>query len=490
MDRPECRTSELTPVRIRGKNPSDRSHKRNLNEDASATEPSRLRGRPPKRLSTAVVPSPSHSTASSSVSGSTKRRRRGAKTPREVVLSPLESLPVELLQSIFLYSLNLALPQCSPRLGSALSSKHVKKDLVTRAFCVCRATRGSARDSISDIDEKDTELTEQYRSLQSGLLRLKWMTSGLFKECIDTFLVRIAAREFGAVLTKYGPKEPLPTMENYYELLESADDWDDTGSICDSHTLVKELRDGRLLRLYMSRSEIGFNIRTVGPLANGTPPDVDPWPSDEFSMSHYCIRSSLPSRLLHGPWSEEKCEFLELLLEGNFSVDWLYSTNGEIADKGLDDAIREGNLRALGILVVTVKSPGFEREVGERREGDGEFEYGTTVQEVDGHDYVHLWRKFFWHVGVLPRTSHLRLAVIECDCPPDIVYHLLGADTSHIDLEDRELVGWAVEKRKQGDWRGKWLLKLLRKALVWIDPRHSYTQSKVEEVEHPWNMVA
>lgn len=485
MDRLEPQISELTPVRIRGKNTRNGAHKKEkLNEESTATEPSRPRGRPLKRLSTAVVLSSSRSTASSSMSGSTKRRRRGPKPPPEVKLSSLELLPVELLQDIFLYSMNLALPLCSPKLGSALSSKHVKMELVTHAFCNCTRER-KVGGTLHDIDENDAEMVEKYKTLQSGLLRLKWMTLDFYVECMDNFLVRIAASEYGALLIKYGLGESLPTMDKYHELLIHHCPWDNTYSVlpssptmkwhrvtydCGHHTLERELRDGRLLVLYVHQPLLRLCIYIAEPLPNGTRSDIAPLPYlTEFEMFRYNPIGYIPSKLLHGPWTKEKCEYLELLTEAGFSVDLLHTSDSEIAEKGLEDAIRERNLRALAVLVATVRPPGFQDEIGARGEEDGESEYSPTVYNVKDDDYVHPRKGCLWHVAVLPQTTHLRLAVIECDCPPVIVYHLLRADPSLIDLEDSELVGWAVEKKKQGDWRGKWLLKILRKASMPVD---------------------
>ena len=325
--------------------------------------------------------------------------------------------------------------------------------------------------------EVDAETFEWYSSLQSALLRLKWMTVELFKECIETFILRTAAREFGALLIKHGVGEPMPTAAEYRKLLEdrTASPRFDIWSLAPSPGYLKmerKVRDGRLLALRVSRQLLAVQINICGDLPDGTPSITDlPREEDILFCQVPCSEGvHLQSRLLHGPWTNERCEFLELLLGMGYSIDWLNSTQGEVAEKGLEDAIREGNLRALGLLVATVRPPGFEIE-GERENskntvGEDAFEYGRTVHEVEGREYVHVWRDYVVHVGVLPRTSHLRLAVIECDCPPDTVYHLLGADTSCIDLEDRMLVGWAIEKRKQKDCRGKWLLKLLRKALV------------------------
>lgn len=480
MDRPEYQTSQLTPVRIRGKNTRDRPHKnQKVNDDSTATEPFRPRGRPLKRLSTAVVLSSSHSTASSSVSGSTKRRRRAPKPPPEVKLSLLELLPVELLENIFLYSLNLALPLCSPRLSSALSSKHVKTELVTHAFCNC--TRISEVDgTLHDIDKNDTEMVEKYKRLQSELLCLKWMTLDFYVECMDNFLIRIAASEYGSRLINYGLKESLPTMDQYHELLIHCRPGNNMCSVlpsspimephrvayeCGHHTLERELRDGKILVLYMHQPLLQLLIETVQPLSEGARSDVVPLPYDsetEFEMFRCGPIGYLPSKLLHGPWTEERCEYLELLIEAGFSVDLLHTSDIEIAEKGLEDAIKERNPRALAVLVEAVRPPGFHQVNGARIEEGGESDYDLDVYDAKDEDYVYPSGE--WHVGVLPKTTHLRLAVIECDCPPVIVYHLLRADPSYMDFEDTELVGWAVEKWNQGDWRGKWLLKVLRQA--------------------------
>ena len=392
------------------------------------------------------------------------------------MLSPLERLPVELLQSIFLYSFNFALPQCSHRLYSTLSSKHVKMELVTRAFCN-RVRLGTGPDAlIYSLSEVDRELGGQYKSLQSGLLHLKWMTRDFFKECIDKFLVRTAAREFGARLTKDGVEGPLPTMAEYRMLVEDGHlcgntcllssgvqctEWYDGLTLCKLRTLKRKLRDGRVLSLQMNRLDIGFNVETL----NSTPSDR-PSHSDRAIMScksWISLKTGLPSRLLHGPWTMEKCEFLEMLVKMDFRVDWSHSTLWEVAETGLEDAIREENMRAIRLLVSPVRLPGFERQGEEDSEGEEELEHSNTVLKTAVPSTSNPIR---WRIRVIPTTSHLRLAVIKCDCPPDIVYHLFRG-SSRINTEDSELVGWAVEKRKQGDWRGKWLLKLLRKTWMW-----------------------
>lgn len=50
------------------------------------------------------------------------------------MLTHIESLPVELIQKIFLLSLNVNLPRASPYLAAALSNEGVYKVLILLAF--------------------------------------------------------------------------------------------------------------------------------------------------------------------------------------------------------------------------------------------------------------------------------------------------------------------------------------------------------------------
>lgn len=64
-------------------------------------------------------------------------------------------------------------------------------------------------------------------------------------------------------------------------------------------------------------------------------------------------------------------------------------------------------------------------------------------------------------VGVVPQTKHLRTAVLEANCRQDVVETLLMAEDTNIDIGDRVILDWAVERRSLGDKRGAWLLSML-----------------------------
>lgn len=124
-----------------------------------------------------------------------KRRRRvdptydthasaARKHGRKLKLSRLERLPVELLEKIFLYSLNVDFARCSPFLAAAVSSERIYRLLVLLAFWydpstpVSRAEQNAVDNPVSKILRFDyTPLDDEQRcTLQSSILRCRWCT--------------------------------------------------------------------------------------------------------------------------------------------------------------------------------------------------------------------------------------------------------------------------------------------------------------------------
>ncbi|KAL8669337.1 MAG: hypothetical protein Q9224_007746, partial [Gallowayella concinna] len=85
------------------------------------------------------------------------------------VQSKLESLPTEIIESIFLYSRNLDLPRASLALGEILSSSGFKH-VVLRAWLT---------DPYLDDNRNEDEAREDGK-LQSGLLRCRWVDEAMF----------------------------------------------------------------------------------------------------------------------------------------------------------------------------------------------------------------------------------------------------------------------------------------------------------------------
>jgi len=147
-----------------------------------------------------------------------------------------------------------------------------------------------------------------------------------------------------------------------------------------------------------------------------------------------------PKKLLVGPWTTEKSEFLFLLHSGTWDMITSDPISGELAYEGLAQAISECAGRAVLTLL---------------------------------------------HLRLRPTTEHLRLAVIDSGCDRGTVSSLAdsgmtfldrarwdrstdaapshGAIPSDIDFFDPPLWSWADQARARGDENGEWLMDLLRK---------------------------
>ncbi|KAI9867841.1 MAG: hypothetical protein M1813_007663 [Trichoglossum hirsutum] len=151
----------------------------------------------------------------------------------------------------------------------------------------------------------------------------------------------------------------------------------------------------------------------AGPCGFGADPDLlsavlrQPWFTAEFldvmlrglGDNHMSVTATtlacagLPARLVRAPWTGEKVELLQRLLDLGVRVDWINTTIGEEAEQGLRDAILEGCLTAVELLTSE-------------------------------------------HVGVRSSTELLKLAVFQGGCRQGIVTHLISAA-----LTD-EKIGW------------------------------------------------
>lgn len=161
----------LTPIRVRGR------RKQHPQDDPLATpRPKRPPGRP--MMSFEEIAS------SSQVRISQRMRMLVAKPPKrhhrhaQKQLSQLERLPVELIEKIFLYSLNVNLPRSSPSLAATVSSERIYRALILLAFWdddeATASTPGITK-ILRPLDYVPIGETAR-KALQSTLLRCKWCT--------------------------------------------------------------------------------------------------------------------------------------------------------------------------------------------------------------------------------------------------------------------------------------------------------------------------
>jgi hypothetical protein len=101
--------------------------------------PRRWPGRPRKKVSTSPTGTPRNAKRSAALTN-WNSKRRGTKRPFE--LSLLERLPTELLQDIFLKSMNVKLPLTSRILKTKLSREGLQLDMSIRMLCTHREELG------------------------------------------------------------------------------------------------------------------------------------------------------------------------------------------------------------------------------------------------------------------------------------------------------------------------------------------------------------
>lgn len=128
--------------------------------------------------------------------------------------SPLERLPTELLQEIFILSMNLKLPLASPRLAAVLSGEHVRLAICRKAFTW---HKDADRASWSERYMENQWFDQKYlgpndwmygdAKLQSSLLRKEWMTLSFWQKLVKAFGVDDRSR---AIPIRFAPGTQLP----------------------------------------------------------------------------------------------------------------------------------------------------------------------------------------------------------------------------------------------------------------------------------------
>ena len=376
--------------------------------------------------------------------------------PVKSELSRLESLPTELLEQIFLQSLNVSLPLASSHLSTVLSSTHLKMSLVCKIFSsdsgelshILRA--GSADGTYSAIGK-----------LQSRILACRWMTWNFLQLYLENFFVRTLLREFCALnlpwpegLRASDPKlmrwhGGAPVRESVvrdfvHECLGTRTEME-TPSDSHSESYIINYTIGSTINHHFWSPERGGPMLDISicPLTGeltlcrgrqgATSPNAVEWIQHQWTWALRQFDTKIPVKLLHGPWTEEQLSFLFVLNVSGAEFDPDNKMYRDIAKKGLTEAIREDNYRAVRLI---------------------------TEAWTSSRPLSMTWKEACTF-RIKPDTEHLKVAVIERGCRRDIVQTLLWAKSSDIDYTDTAVLEWAESQREQGDGRGQWLLVLL-----------------------------
>lgn len=431
----------MTPIKIRGKRSSAQTESWRGKRPISS---------PASHLSSPPVKLPRHPAHNTSSETLVKRARFAA---------PLEQLPIELLETIFFLHPNISLPQASPFIGKKLASKHVKTQLVLR---VCSAGRLGA----NLCEEPALFPTEtDHAEAQSAILRVRWMTLTFIRQLIPEYITAVLVQELGKRRLQWLGQGPVVTTETGSTIRQYLDNKrcarkDPEQSPSLKHLTWRIENPSRLIRLSFGLDDglVTIEERPIMDWCNSVLLSIYA-KRDQWRIFHGISGCKVPRKLLNAPWTTEKCDFLEMLLRGNASVDWVGTTSGEIAEEGLMQALRGGNARATRLLVTRAGSCDPQGIYGHpcRPHCIKHLASGPWPMEDPFQDDSLEPRG----VGVVPQTKHLRAAVLEAGCQRDVVEQLLMAEDTNIDFEDRSVLDWAVEKSLLGDERGPWLLSKL-----------------------------
>lgn len=268
----------LTPARIRGKrklpvDPAPNGPKRRPGRPPSKPLPPPPPGLPPKLWRSrqpskwnTKLPWPESYRVSQTQSASTetppKKKRRKSYGRK---LAPLERMPAEVLQEIFLESMNMDLPVASLELLHKLNSDHIKMEFAFRALFPNRA---------------DWMPEEEVLELQNQLLARRFFDWHFYKRYAAKACKALAAWPW---LEEQDPDLPLDEILRRDPTFDALD-------------------------------RFNFAIAIRG--------DIPP-----FLL--FREQAFIPERLLRGPWTSEKHMFLRFLFVQNLGIDHESSTSPE-----------------------------------------------------------------------------------------------------------------------------------------------------------------
>ena len=285
---------------------------------------------------------------------------------------------------------------------------------------------------------------------QSAILRQKWLTYPFYRQLIPDYIVRTIIRELSPLQLQWMGDGLMVSQETESVLRQFLKDnafrfdYKGEGRGLPGFWEVRCPCKSRGVILYLG---IGLRdglvtLRQCNSDSEDKPCDrpISSW--HQWKLLNGVHGCQIPEKLLHGPWTEDKCNFLEVAVRGNAHIDWVNSTAGEVAKEGLWQAIREHNPQVITALLTRT-----DPEITEEQ---------ASVSP--------LMRK---SVGIIPQHEHLRAAILEEGCPKKVVIALLMAEEVDFNFQDSEIHHWINEKIAAGNEIGEWLRKLLQFSEDW-----------------------
>ena len=283
-------------------------------------------------------------------------------------LAAIEALPSELLQDIFLISNNFALPLSSPMIYAKLDSEFVKKSLIYAAF----GTENIANDLHACQDHRSVQEEEYMGRSQGNLIGRPWATFQLLKEYHREALCKGAVQAFAYFNNHYrlSATEEAEANVSLAELVKQLTPDTEAKSLVGWSMSVspKSCDNMAKFRVQIFDDQDVPNIITPPRMlieiehdserqctSGCTKPHGSRGISSYLDMPIVSSRIVVPSRVLRGPWTEDRLRLLHWLTV-NFEVEHADGGNNftfdqEAASHGLKNAIEGYCAPALALLV-------------------------------------------------------------------------------------------------------------------------------------------
>lgn len=397
-------------------------------------------------------------------------------------LSHLEALPVELIQQIFFYSLEVNMPRATPHIAKVLSNSSIYSALILFGYFEHYDESPVEEQLFLPAQYREISLDDKIR-LQNGILGCRWCNLDLFKSSMR-ILSRLQITQAWYRAKKAEDELDIPeeslriprirrlmnqALRSLAPLPPSATNLEEL----EKHFLAKAPSPANghahlmLFRDFDLMSQRSTGTRIIGPTGVGDYlPRIIQWRTVVLSKTHFykeldcgittLATRILPDHILEGKpsWTKSKLELLMLLRQGaRFLVDQNKpECSADALYEGMTSAIKSHDTSALLVL-------------------------------VELH-FICMQHRDQWNPGpnglyglTMPFTSPipLRLFHLACAQPYPISSSLLsllireGIDS--IPLDDLTLTAWAV--RNGGDDVARFLLQHM-------EGSHDYGQSREE----------
>ncbi|MCJ1223535.1 hypothetical protein MMC12_000177 [Toensbergia leucococca] len=362
-------------------------------------------------------------------------------------------LPAELIEKIFLYFPNPNLPLVSRLFLTVLSTDRSQIKAAIQTFSHVHQINRSSHDANRSTPETEPRMRTLFyaadrRRLQMSIRKCRFFTLPFLKRCVNIYTEAIIREEWTNRGIRTSEEEEAKKLHSIFELRQP----------CPEVVFIWAKAPGgqkALMRFHSWPRLIGIGSRGLGATYYSLPATADMLPFPDYQFP-------LPSKVLHGPWSDEKLDFLKLLIKcgGIYKESKKRSAS---ASKGITDAIRERNYHVLSLLV--------HRDYSDTQD--------TNLNQS---------------LGIMPQRHHFQTAIVDAQCDLQALRTLLlGSHTaegrrqsvidrvslaSEVISGDKAIVAWAVKTRDQGDERGQWVLDLAEKRVVSEEVRRF--------LGHPW----